>query len=303
MSFQFSFEAIGTHWVIDIYDPAPPDNLSEIEHAIARRIAEFDKNYSRFRQDSLVMEMSRTAGIYSLPDDAEPIFSLYRKLYDLTGGLLTPCIGKTMEDSGYDAEYSLVPKILRTPPSWDEAAVFDFIPNSSKVEIKQPVLFDIGAAGKGYLIDIVGSVLEEYNITSYCIDAGGDILHKNTQPLRVGLEHPDLIGHPNTMMGIVEMQNSSICGSAGNRRAWADFHHIINPHTLSSPRHILATWVIVADDSVLYHTTYPTMLADGLATSLFFTSPEVLLPHFNFEYCIVHADYSISKSSNFVLDK
>jgi thiamine biosynthesis lipoprotein len=161
---------------------------------------------------------------------------------------------------------------------------FDF-PN---LRVKQPVSLDFGAAGKGYLIDLIGRVLEKNDLHSFCIDAGGDILHRDSkgQMMRVGLEHPD---DPKKVIGVVSISNQSLCGSAGNRRAWANFHHIINPSTLASPRHILAVWVL-ADD---------TITSDILTSGLFFVSPEILQKNYNFEYFILKSDYSFEKSEGF----
>jgi FAD:protein FMN transferase len=41
------------------------------------------------------------------------------------------------------------------------------------------------------------------------------------------------------------------------------------------------------------------MIADGLATSLFFVPPERLKPHFDFTFCIVDADNRVSYSPDF----
>jgi thiamine biosynthesis lipoprotein len=174
---------------------------------------------------------------------------------------------------------------VTNPPVWDENFIFNES-NKPQITVKKPILIDVGALGKGYLIDIVGQILEENGIHSYCIDAGGDILHRNTDVLRIGLENPENIDQA---IGIALIKNQSLCGSAGNRRVWAHFHHIINPHTLLSPRHILATWVV----------GQTTILADGLATALFFVTPQDLLAHFNFEYVIVYADGHAEISTGF----
>jgi FAD:protein FMN transferase len=96
------------------------------------------------------------------------------------------------------------------------------------------------------------------------------------EPERVGLEHPTEAG---TAIGLVELQNQSICGSSGAKRKWAQYTHILNPHTKSSPPADMAVWV-VADTA---------LLADGLATALFFAEPHILTQHFSFEYCIYRA--------------
>ena len=47
---QFQFEAIGTHWVIDILDASLSFDISKLEDQIKRRIDQFDAHYSRFRE-------------------------------------------------------------------------------------------------------------------------------------------------------------------------------------------------------------------------------------------------------------
>ena len=117
---EFRFEAIGTHWRIDIQEEHTPVMCSSVESAILERIRVYDKAYSRFRDDSLVADMAKEKGVYELPLDAPPILSLYEEVYKITGGKVTPLIGKVMEEAGYDKEYSLIAKTLHTPPSLEE---------------------------------------------------------------------------------------------------------------------------------------------------------------------------------------
>lgn len=284
MASQFVFDAIGTKWVIDVFDEISSQLEEKTLKLIKDRIEEFDKNYSRFRSDSLVTKISQTAGKYKLPSDAKSLIDLYKKLYKVTGGKVTPLIGNTMEEAGYDASYSLKSKTLHTPPKWEEILDYKY----PTLTLKKPVMLDFGAAGKGYLVDIVGKILTNNNLNSFCIDAGGDILYKtNSQKsIKVGLENPHDL---NQVIGVVELINMSICGSAGNRRSWGEFNHIIDPVKLISPTNIVATWVI-ADNA---------LTADGLSTALFFEKGEKLQKHFNFEYLILNADYSMEKSNNF----
>jgi thiamine biosynthesis lipoprotein len=280
---MFNFEAIGTKWHIDTYKKLDETEKSKLFSKIKDRIDIFDKAYSRFRTDSLVTKMSKESGVFTLPADAEAMLSLYRDLYLHTDGLVTPLVGNLISDAGYDEQYSLKQKKkLEISPAWDE--VMDY--QHPTLLIKKPVLLDFGAAGKGYLVDLVGKVLEENNVKEYCIDAGGDILFKGEKPVRIGLEDPD---NTTKVIGVGILGNGSICGSAGNRRKWSNFTHIINPKTLASPTNIVAVWV-VADTA---------LLADGLATCLFFVPASKLSGAYKFEYLIIHSDRSFDKSKDF----
>ncbi|MEI8062046.1 MAG: FAD:protein FMN transferase [bacterium] len=281
MKEYFEFKATGTSWTINLGE----NYSNEIRNTIINRIETFEQNYSRFRSDSLVSKMAHTAGTYTMPEDAKNLFALYRRLYDITDGMVNPFMGKTLSDAGYDPTYSLQPKEnITKPPQWDAVMKYEH----PTLTLEKPVTFDFGAAGKGYLVDIVAKIIEDSGIQSYMINAGGDIMYRNekNKSLRVGLENPE---NQQQVVGVAEIINQSICGSAGNRRAWGEFTHIIDPKTGKSPKNILAVWVVAEN----------TALADGLTTALFFTNPEKIQTAFKFEYAIVYADHSGKISPNF----
>ena len=280
---HFTFEAIGTTWRIDTFRDVPRSGNDELLSKIRNRIDVFDKAYSRFRQDSPVTRMSKEAGTYELPSDAGPMMALYRDMYEKTGGLVTPLVGDLISAAGYDAHYSLKEQgRLKSPPTWEEA--LEYTPPN--LNLKKPVLLDFGAAGKGYLVDLVAEVIESAGVAEYCVDAGGDIRYKGETPLRVGLEDP---ADDKKVVGVCTLSGGSICGSAGNRRKWGRFTHIMNPQTLSSPTDILAVWV----------TANTALIADGLTTCLFFVPPTVLADAYQFEYVIVRNDRSVEVSPGF----
>lgn len=278
-----NFEAIGTHWQIDI-ESKNKKKVDSIFVKIKKRIDDFDKTYSRFRSDSLIMQGAEKSGIIKLPKDSKELFSLYRKLYDLSGGTFSPMVGNLLEDAGYDKNYSLNEKQIKKPYGWDESIEF----HDPELKIKKPVILDFGAGGKGYLIDIIASILEKNHFIDFTIDAGGDILYRSSKskPIKIGLEHPV---NAKQVIGVTEIKNLSICGSSGNRRKWGRFHHIVNPFTLTSPENIISTWVMAKS----------AFLADCLSTCLFLTPADVLKNNFSFEYLILKKDFSIIKSDGF----
>lgn len=280
---SWHFEAIGTQWWIGIYEPVDSDMLESLKQAVAGRIERFDRTYSRFREDSMVSVMARESGTYGLPVGGRTMLTLYRKLYDLTKGGMTPLIGQLLADAGYDASYTLQAGELRRVPAWDDVMRFD----QDKLEIKRPVLLDFGAAGKGYLVERVARILRGAGIRGFCVDAGGDMLFEHpNEALPVGLEHPD---DPEQVIGMVPLRNESLCGSAGNRRAWGGFNHIMDPKKRNSPSHLKAVWVVAREP----------MEADGLTTALYFASPQVLSQEFDFEYLLMHEDGKVTQSPGF----
>ncbi|HSX00018.1 MAG TPA: FAD:protein FMN transferase [Patescibacteria group bacterium] len=279
---NLEFAAIGTQWRITIAKRMSRSALDVLKEAVFRRIAQFDMQYSRFRTDSLVSAMTEKTGTYQLPDDAKPLFDLYEQLYERTGGAVTPLIGQALSDAGYDAQYSFIPKRMHPTPTWDQALVYAF----PTLTIKRPVLLDVGAAGKGYLVDIIADIIEASGITEFCVNAGGDMTQRGSQAETVGLEHP---GNSEQVIGVATLQNRSLCGSAGNRRTWDGYHHILHPRSHLSPQAVRAVWVVAES----------TLLADGLTTALFFTEARLLHKWYNFEYAMVMEDYSLTHSAGF----
>lgn len=282
MKNTFSFEGIGTKWVVQVYSPITESQMGYLEHIVKKRVEKFDHVYSRFLPDSFVNNALLQKGIVKLPKDSEKLFSLYRKMYTITDGLFTPLIGQVLVDAGYDPLYSLKPKKLHSPPPWEQVAEYNF-PN---INILESAMYDFGAAGKGHLIDLVSEIIIEQGFPEFCVDAGRDIRLFSDTPIRIGLENPS---NSDEAIGVATLLHGSICASSGSRRTWDMYHHIINPQTLKSPSKILATWVIAQE----------ALVADALSTCLFLVQAKKLVSHFDFEYLTLFADNTFEKSSAF----
>jgi thiamine biosynthesis lipoprotein len=283
------FDAIGTRWQIETPAHAPLD--AGVRQAVLDRIAEFDAAYSRFRPDSLVARLAREPGTVEFPPDAPPLFDLYDRLHAATGGAVDPLVGAELELLGYDSSYSLTPvapairAVRDARPHADWAS--DVVRHGRTVTTTRPVVIDVGAAGKGYLVDLVMEVLAGHGVDEVVVDASGDIRHRGGQGIRIGLEHP-LDRHK--AIGVATVQNASLCASASNRRAWRDgLHHIVDARTGSPAREVIATWVVASS----------TALADGLATALFFTGAHQLANTFHFSYVRMYADGRAERSRDF----
>lgn len=264
---SYHFSALGTKWVIETRAELPDGLKNEIGEWLER----FDQNYSRFRDDSLVRQMADSAGTFAFPDSANEIIGFYKKLYDVTDGKVTPLIGRTLESAGYDKNYSLQSGFVASTPGWDTVMKWQ----GSQVVTTTPLVLDIGAAGKGYAVDAITSLLDSYTINDYVVDASGDIRHRGSDMQRIGLENPT---DTSKVIGVIELQNASLCASASNRRKWGDWNHIIDPTNNTPVEDIVATWVVAES----------AMVADGLATALFFVGPEKLA-QWQFQYVRLYA--------------
>jgi FAD:protein FMN transferase len=279
-TFVLRFEAIGTQWEIETSEPLG----RPLRRRILERIRQFDTTYSRFRPDSLVARVAAATdgGRFDFPEDSVALFDLYDRLHAATGGAVDPLVGRDLELLGYDRTYSLIPAsdFLRAEVhAWGRATwSTDVVRDGTSLVTRRPLVIDVGAAGKGYLVDIVSEMLREAGLTQFVVDGSGDLRHSGGSGIRVGLEHPF---DPGQAIGVINLQGRALCASAVTRRAWGDgLHHVLDARTGVPVRDVVATWV-VADEAAT---------ADGLATALFFTTPERLAEGFRFSYVRMFAN-------------
>jgi thiamine biosynthesis lipoprotein len=252
-----SFEAIGTAWRIESADVID----AEARRAIEDRIESFDKTWSRFRDDSLISRISREPGTWELPEESTALFAFYRELYERSRGRVTPLVGRTLETLGYDRAYSLTPEPGQRPaiPAWEDAFSF----SGRTLSAPAPVLIDIGAAGKGLLVDIVAELLIDAGHDRAVVDASGDLRRiDNTGSIeRVALENP---ANPALAIGVAHLGAGALAASGTNRRRWGEsLHHVLDGVTGVPVTSRIASFVLAES----------AMVADGLATALLVDEP------------------------------
>ena len=288
-TFVFTFEAIGTRWEVETCEPL----RRPLRQRVLERFERFDAAYSRFRPDSLVSRVAAApdGGRFDFPDDSIALFDLYDRLHAATEGALDPLVGRDLELLGYDRTYSLTPASDRERAeahaqgraTWSK----DVIRDGASLMTRRPLVIDLGAAGKGYLVDIISGILREEGLARFVVDGSGDLRHSGGSSLRVGLEHPF---DPRLVIGVANLQDRALCASAVTRRAWGDgLHHMLDARTGVPVRDVVATWV-VADEAAP---------ADGLATALFFAGADHLAEDFRFSYVRMSADGRAEISQDF----
>ena len=254
-----AFEAIGTVWRITTEQPLEP----EVRTRIDALVAEYERTFSRFRPDSAVARLAATGGPVDLGRWAPPLVDLLLALARITDGAVTPLVGGALDHLGYDAGYSFAGRPgYRAAPPWTALHL-----DGTVATLDEPAVLDVGAAGKGQLVDLVTELVVEAGHPACTVDAGGDIRVAGPA-VRIALEHPF---DPESAVAVVTLTDAAVAGSAPNRRAWTAsdgrrLHHVLDGRTGVPVETVAATWA-VADSA---------MLADALATALFLVPPEGL---------------------------
>lgn len=287
----WQFEAIGAPWRIDV-TPGPDGQGARPEdrEAVDARIEQFDRDWSRFRDDSLVTAIARAGGSHRLPVDAGPLLQHFRDLYQVTGGRVSPLVGRSLEQLGYDAHYRLTPSgDPIAAPEWGSAIALREDGERLTLDAPSPVGIDVGAAGKGYLVDLVAELLIARGARGAVVDGSGDLRAVGESRIRVGLENP---ANPSLVVGTVTLERGrALAASAPNRRAWGDgLHHIVDATTgIPVSGSVIATWAVAES----------ALVADGAATALFVGEPRAIAERLGVEYVRMHADGRLEASPGF----
>lgn len=147
----------------------------------------------------------------------------------------------------------------------------DIVLDGNKYTKYNDIKLDLGAISKGYVTELVGKYLEDNNIDSYIINAGGNVKvgkAYNKDSYVVGITNPD---NKNDIFTKVNVNNLSIVTS-GNYQRYCSFNdkiygHIINPYT-KLPSDYMKSVTVISSSSLLadIYSTYLYLLPveDGM---------------------------------------
>lgn len=280
---SLTFDGLGTHWQILINQEEIPFDLFSL---VKEMVAQFEQQYSRFLPESEVGLIGRSKKMkLTVSPDLANMLRFGLVLNKLTDGAFDLNIAAMLEDYGYDSDYSFVKK----EPT-DHLGDFEL---SGKILIKRGMVkLDLGAVGKGYLIDLIAKFLQQKGITSFLINGGGDIYattKADDQPWQAAIEHP---AYPDRAVGIVELRNQALATSSPQKRKYRDFHHILNFQTKQPVETVLSVSVLARS----------AMVADGAATAMFVSScglREKMVEELGIGYLAIYPDMTFEKNTGF----
>ena len=109
MSKQFNFEAIGTHFWIEIFDDISDEELQATQRRLELLCSLFNEQYSRFRPNSLISILNPERVLHNPSEECIEQLSYGKALYLRTNTTFNILTGHILEARGYDASYSFTP--------------------------------------------------------------------------------------------------------------------------------------------------------------------------------------------------
>lgn len=253
-----TWTALGTTCTVLV---TPPGGLMSACAAVEAELAMVDATYSRFRPDSELARLNRTAGRPFVVTTllAEAISTALRAAR-LTDGAVDPTVGRAMRAIGYDRDYANlagrdVPLVLRVEavPGW---RAIDFQPATRRVSLPRGVELDLGSVGKALAADRAAAAAHHASGCGVLVGLGGDIATAGAGP---ELGWPILVTDDSAAPAdgpgeVVHIGGGAIATSSTTVRRWTqdgiERHHLIDPAT-SLP--VVSPWrtaSVVADSCV-----------------------------------------------------
>lgn len=128
---------------------------------------------------------------------------------------------------------------------------------------------DLNAIAKGWIVDhAAAAALNRTDTMGLTVNAGGDLLHRGSEPLVVGIEDPDRPYDNVPPLFRIELHDGALATSGGSRRGWEIagdwFSHVLDPRTGHPVDHVASASVMAGDAAT----------ADVVATILTVLAPE-----------------------------
>lgn len=216
-------------------------------------VADLDQLASRFRADSQLSAVNRTAGRWTdVSWDFVAVLSECLRAADATDGLVDPLLGQQLVAAGYDqwagqnsgdgdivaqqvdglatSSLSQGPRIATSGRRTGAWQAIEIRPGGGAAQVRIPAgsALDLGAVAKGWLADRLARIVHTSTSFDVLANMGGDLrVISPGEPWTVAAESDE----PGVDVCAMEVTDAGLATSGIGHRAWAGGHHIIDPGT------------------------------------------------------------------------
>jgi FAD:protein FMN transferase len=264
---EYSQMEIALDTVIEIEVTALPKiALKQIVKEAFDLIKKYEKMYSYYDEESKLYEINNSADtLFVMNEDWKEMFSLAKQVFAQTDSLYDISIG-TLTDI-WDFETKEIPSSEKIASAQKFIGFENIFFDQTSFIRPQGMKITLGSIAKGFILDKVGEFLQEKEVSSAVINAGGDmVLFGHKKPTKIGIKHPRKEG--NEVIEILHLGNYAVVTTGDYERYFEEngtrYHHIINPKTGYPSDSMISITVIHSEAAI----------ADAYATGLFLLSPQ-----------------------------
>ena len=235
-----AFEAIGTTARVVVTDPVA---LPAARALLMHELDELDRAASRFRSDSELVLLNRAHG------EARPVspllleaLSVAVRAAELTEGIVSPMVGRTLRLAGYDTTFALVAGRdgRRFAPKFTAVVdwrLLELDEERQTARIPPGVELDLGATAKALAADRAAATIARAAGCGALVSLGGDISVAGAAPpggwaIRLSDHHASMPDGPGPAIAIT---SGGLATSSTTARRWrtasGELHHVVDPRT------------------------------------------------------------------------
>lgn len=202
--------------------------------AAVAAIADLERRWSRFVDDSEISVLNRTPGVPVIvsPDT----FRVIRAAIDgaiATDGRFDPTVHDSMRALGYDRSFAditaAVPEGCPVPAPGVGGIRLDAALHT--ITLPPGVGIDLGGIGKGSAADLVSGLVMQAGAAGVAVSIGGDVRVRGESPSGRGWTFTADSGD----LDLPTIDDGGVCTSTTRRRRWATrqgaVHHVLDPRT------------------------------------------------------------------------
>jgi len=243
--------ALGTSVQVAVTDG---EALGAARAAVDEILAAIDLAASRFREDSDLTRVNHADGAgVSVSRLCLRAVQTALRVAVMTGGLVDPTVGSSLEAIGYDRDFSAVgdapPQPARAAAGWRAVEVDE---RRSTVRVPAGVHLDLGSSAKALAADDAAASAARATGCAVLVNLGGDLSTSGPAPeggweILVTDDHgapPDAPGQ------MVRVRGGGLATSSTTVRHWTQggrsVHHIVDPSTGEPARVVWRTASVTA---------------------------------------------------------
>jgi thiamine biosynthesis lipoprotein len=249
---RFGFMAMGSECVLHLCDSG-----TKVAQAAEREVVRIEHRYSRYRTDSVLAQINRTAaagGALEVDDETAALLDYAFACHRKSGGLFDITTGIFRRAWDFSSGHVPAPGEIER---WLPFVGLDKIRwESPKLSFSRAGMeLDFGGIGKEYAADRAAAICAEAGVTHGVVDLGGDIRaigpRPDGSPWSISIRDPRVRGRP---LAIVPLVGGGLATSGDYERCITidgqRYGHILHPHT-GWPTCGLAGVSVVADTCLI----------------------------------------------------
>jgi thiamine biosynthesis lipoprotein len=224
-----AFRAMGTEIQV-LTDDADRSAFDLAFDAVAAVFDREESRFSRFRDDSELTRVNRSAGAWT--EVSPPFADVLRRAIvgaEETDGQFDPTVLDALTSAGYDRDFRSVRSGDRRPlrsvacGRWREIRI-----RANAVRLPRGLGIDLGGLVKGWTADLAAEAALATGLPWVAINAGGDLRLAGAAPtLEIGIEEPE---DRDEICCRIRIDDGAVATSSVTQRRWGpERHHLIDP--------------------------------------------------------------------------